>query len=327
MVGYLSRARPELRRRRRFGGSADALGAPPPPPPPPPGTQFTSMAWRGEGLLAVTAGGLANNAISYLDGLYDFRADDDLLVTTANGAVATLTSAQSLTGTLTQGTGANQPAHSSSGDNVAFASASETDLSTGDWLVAPAITTWMAGASNRLGVAYMLVRRTAASHGTTLFRVGANNATYTRETGRAYRLRWGAGGNLQWGREGDTSGTLLELFTTNPLLSDGTWYAIAAVLNDDRDSNGTSDQISRLFVKSTTDPNYTTMFAASTAATTSVNSAGMQLCEINRSRWNNNASVSGIGTSLEMHSFGFDRAPPITNAAIENNLDKLRARV
>ncbi|WP_291295703.1 hypothetical protein [Elioraea sp.] len=297
--------------------------------PPQGPAQATSLAWTVDSTLTASAAGLGNNEISYRDGLYDFRADNDLLVTTANGAVSTLASGQGFTGTLTQATAANQPAHSSATRTMSFASVSETDLAAGDWLSLPQLASYVGtSGSNRLGVAYILFRRTGASHATTLLRVGANNSTYARETARAYRIRIGGTSNVTLSREGDTSGTYLEAATANNLRTDGTWYALAAVLNDDRDENGAPDQVSRLFIKAWpgTDVNYQTMFIAQTAATTSVTNQA-QVAEVNRSRWNNNGSVAGIGTNLQVHSFGFDRLPPITNAGIENNLDKLLARV
>jgi hypothetical protein len=302
---------------------AGPSSAVPPPPDPPPGTQFTSASFIGEGLLGAVAGGLANNELIYTAGLLDFRADNDLLVTTANGAVSALTSGQGFAGTITQPTAANQPAHSGANDTLSFTSASATDEAAGDWLQMPSIATRHQSGSNVVGIFYLLLRvpvlpmaRTA-----TLIRVGANSGVYTREYGRSHALILGSTGGLNIIREGDTSGTYQQVnFGGGGLMNANVWTAVAWTLN----RSGGSTSFMHAKAKS---GNLATMQIASTTAATSITADASTIANINRNRWGGNANSGGFGTGWEMHSIGYDAVPPTADNDIQANCDRLLARV
>jgi hypothetical protein len=327
----------ELRRRRavRWGGGSDVAPPSMPPQPPPGDAVLTSIAWNLRLTPEILGGGAGGGAINYQAGLYDFRADFDSLVTTANGAVSALTSAQSLPGAFSQGTAANQPSHNAAGDFVRFAAASSTDAAAGDFLL---LSTQMAdryraqGAS--LGVVYMLFRLTsAATWLTTLFRVGVNNTNFTGRDRRAYHVGLFTGTNRIIGIRGSATSNQNAQINNHPAVNE--WTALAFVLNDSRVSgvrNGASDQVSRVFVKTKPAGTFATMQTASsavldtTAAWTSSSPPDGTESNLLRARYNNSATVEGFG-NVDIHSFGFDAEPPITNADIEAVLDTLLARV
>jgi hypothetical protein len=110
---------------------------------------------------------------------------------------------------------------------------------------------------------------------------------------------------------------------TTPALVANEWVAAAMVLNDDRTTRGTSDQVSRLFVKTKPGGTFATMWSATTETFT-WGGGTVLAARINRAFRVD--SVSAIG-NWDLHSFGFDYAPPNSDAPIESNLDKLLARV
>jgi hypothetical protein len=309
-----------------MGVRARRVGTAPPTGP----AQATSIAWTVDSVLAASAAGLGNNEIAYNLGLLDVRADNDLLVTTANGAVASLTSGQGLGGILTQGAAGSQPSHSSADDWLVFAAGSANDTAGGDWLDHQGdIRQRYRDTANALGVFYMLFRLAALpTWQSTLLRVGANSGTYTRRQARGYEVFVTTAGQLRLAREGNTSGTYQQVDAPTVIAANA-WYATAVVLADSRASgtvNGASDLASRIFLKSKPGGTHPGMGSASTPAQAIPNDSTLGI-NIGRATWANFASREGFFNGLRLHSVGFDANPPITDAGIENNLDKLLARV
>jgi hypothetical protein len=302
-----------------MGVRARRLSVAPPTGP----SQTTRIAWDIDSALTASAGGLGNNELTYTSGLIDFRADNDLLVTTANGPVSALASGQGLPGTATQPTAANQPTHSSADDTIAFASAAANDEAAGDWLSLPAIASRYQSGSNVAGIFYLLIRVPTLPMGrtATLIRVGANSGVYTREYGRSHALILGSSGGLNIIREGDTSATYQQVnFGAGGLMSANVWTAVAWTLN----RAGGSASLLHAKAKS---GNLAAMQTASTTAATTVAGDASTIANVNRNRWGANANANNIGNGWQLHSLGFDTSPPTTDAAIENNLDRLLARV
>lgn len=285
------------------------------------------MAWRGETSLRASASGLANNDLSYTAGMFDFRADSDGLVTAANGPVSQLASAQGFAGTFAQATAANQPAHASANDWVAFTAASSTDAN-GDFLANVSIRDRYRASANALGVFYMLFRVAAVpTWNTVILRVGAASGTYTNFLLRAYALRMMTTGELWLGRGGNVTGENRVATMGGPFLADE-WIAAAFVLNDSRAAgvtNGPSDQVSRLFAKTKPGGSHPSLTVAATVAQ-NVPVDASTLCEVGRARYNASAADS-YANGLRLHSLGFDAEPPVTDAAIELVLNRLLARV
>jgi hypothetical protein len=292
-----------------------------------PSGQVTTMAWRGESALRASASGLANNDLSYTAGLFDFRADSDGLVTAAGGPVSALASGQGFSASFTQATAANQPAHATANDWVAFTAASSTDAN-GDFLASTTIRDRYRGTANALGVFYLLFRFAAVpAWNSVILRVGAASSTYTNFLLRSYTLRMLTTGELWLGRGGNITGEN-RVATMGGAFQADEWIAAAFVLNDSRAAgvtNGASDQVTRLFAKTKADGSHPALTAAATVAQT-VAADGTTLCEVGRARYNASAADS-YANGLRLHSLGFDAEPPVTDAAIELVLNRLLARV
>ncbi|MCU0986396.1 MAG: hypothetical protein MUC89_15910 [Acetobacteraceae bacterium] len=268
-----------------------------------------------------------NREIAYNAGLFDFRADNDSLVSTAGGAVSALTSGQGFAGTFTQSAPANQPQHSTANDWVSFGAASTSDTA-GDFLTNINIRDLYRSSSNALGVFYLLFRyNSLPTWNNMIVRVGAQSDVYTNFLLRGYGLRMMSTGLLWLGRGGNNTNenriaTLSGAFAANE------WIACAFVLNDSRSAGtttGAADQISRLFAKTKPTGSHPTLSAAATTAQF-VPADPTVLCEIGRSRFNG-SSVDSHCNDFRLHSLGFDSRPPISDQAIETVLDTLLARV
>ncbi len=292
-----------------------------------PAGQATAAAWVGESRMRAAGNGLANNDLSYTSGLFDFRADNDALVTTANGAVSALGSAQGLPAAFVQATAANQPAHSGASDWVSFTATSSTDPN-GDFLSSTAIRDRYRGASNALGVAYLLFRFAALpAWNSVIFRIGAASGTYTNFLLRSYALRMMTTGELWFGRGGNVTSENRVTTLSGPFLADE-WIAAAFVLNDSRGAgvpNGASDLVTRLFAKTKPNGSHPIMTSAATVAQT-VTADATAVCEVGRARFNASTADSHAN-GLRLHSLGFEAQPPITDGAIGGVLDRLLARV
>jgi hypothetical protein len=298
--------------------------------PPAGPTQTTRITWGVDSTFTATAGGLANNELTFNQGLLDARADNDATITTANGPVSAWASGQGITGSVTQGSAALQPAHVAASNWVQLTAASQSDLATGDFLSLPdPVRDRYRTTTNALGIVYLLVQvGTLPTWQSTLVRIGANSSTYPNFFQRSYRLYTGTTGTIAISRGGNGSGDE----RTAPIggvITPNQWVAIGWVLNDSRLAgtvNGAPDQLSRLFVKTLPGGNAPSMQAAATAAMSVVADA-TYIADLGRSRWNNFTSADHYFNGLRVHSLGFDAQPPITDAAIENNLDRLLARV
>jgi hypothetical protein len=292
-----------------------------------PSGQTTTVAWRGESTMQASASGLANNDLGYTAGMFDFRADNDGLVTTANGAVSQLASAQGFGGTFVQAAAANQPVHAAANDWVAFTAASSTDAN-GDFLANTTIRDRYRTTANALGVFYMLFRVAAIpTWNSVLLRVGAASSTYTNFLLRSYALRMMTTGELWLGRGGNITGENRVATMATPFLADE-WIAAAFVLNDSRSAgvtNGASDLVSRLFAKTKPGGSHPTLSTAVTVAQ-NVPVDASTVCEIGRARYNASTADS-YANGFRLHSLGFDAEPPVTDAAIELVLNRLLARV
>ncbi len=267
------------------------------------------------------------NEITYFNGLFDFRADNDALVSTAGGAVSVLSSGRGFPGAFAQAVAANRPQHAADQDWVAFDAASTSDTS-GRFLADTTIRDRYRANTNALGVFYLLFRYTAIpAWNNMILRVGAQSELYTNFLLRGYGLRMMSPGLLWLGRGGNNTNenrvaTLSGAFAANE------WIAAALVLNDSRSSGtatGPSDRITRLFAKTKPDGTHPTLSGAMTAAQ-SVPADPTVLCEVGRSRFSG-ASIDSHCNGLRLHSLGFDSTPPIADSAIEGALDTLLARV
>ena len=293
--------------------------------------QFTSMGFRGEAAMSVIVGGSGNNDLAYNAGLIDWRGDVAALTTSAGAAVSSATSGQGFSGTaFSNGNAANQATHSLALGALTFSAASASDAN-GDFYAVPLIRDRYVSQGTALGVVYFLLRSVGSvpAWDTTLMRVGNNTGTFTRQWAQGYGLAWlGNGGTLRIYREGTPSSTslLADLggFAANEDI------ALAWVINDSRSSGGVggpSDNISRLFAKTKPGGSRPAMGSTQTAGTTAPNPGSSCLADLGRSRWNNFSSNAGSANGIRLHALGFDANPPITDAGIENNLDKLLARL
>lgn len=305
-----------------IGVRARRIAAPPTGP-----AQTTRIAWDGDSALTVAAGGLANNELAYNVGLIDWRGDNDALTTTAGGAVSAATSGQGIVGTaLANGTAANQGTHDAAGNFILLSGAAANDAA-GDFYAVPLVRDRYIANGQALGIVYLLLTQAApfTAWDTTLMRIGENSGTFTRDSARAYILRRLANSSaLRIIREGAASASYLQADIGGAMTTD-TPVAIAWVLNDSRAAgvvNGTPDNVSRLFVK----PRGGGLLTAQTANTTTVPNSASTLADIGRTR-HNGFVVSGQANGLRIHAVGFDANPPITDTAIENNLDRLLTRV
>jgi hypothetical protein len=269
----------------------------------------------------------AQHQIAYNAGLFDFRADNDALVTTANGAVSALASGQGFAGSFVQAADANRPQHSAANDWVSFTAASTSDTA-GDFLTNANIRDRYRTSSNALGVFYLLFRfNSLPTWNNMILRVGAQSELFTNFLLRGYGLRMMTTGLLWLGRGGNNTNenrvaTMSGAFTANE------WIAAAFVLNDSRSAgvrNGASDQVTRLFAKTKVGGSHPALTVATTAAQF-VPADPSVLCEVGRSRFNS-ASLDSHCNDFHLHSLGFDAEPPVSNQAIETVLDTLLARV
>jgi hypothetical protein len=269
----------------------------------------------------------AHHEISYTAGLLDFRADNDGLVTTANGTVTDLASGQGFAGSFTQPSATNRPQHSAANDWVSFSAASTSDTA-GDFLTNANIRDRYRGTSNALGVFYMLFRFNALpTWNNMILRVGAQSDAFTNFLLRGYGLRMMNTGLLWLGRGGNNTNEN-RVATMSGAFAANEWIAAAFVLNDSRAAGtqtGAADQVTRLFAKTKAMGSHPVLTSAATAAQF-VPADPSVLCELGRSRFIG-ASVDSHCNEFRLHSLGFDAAPPISNAAIETVLDTLLARV
>ncbi|WP_291299281.1 hypothetical protein [Elioraea sp.] len=257
-------------------------------------------------------------------GRHDHRADRPATITTADADVSSWTSGQSLAGTVTQGTLANRPTHSQAASVVTFAGSTGTgDTTNGKWFGFPTgagtLPTRIESGSPLLMV-YMLVRfALVPTWRTRLFGVGTLNNTFQNER-RGYGLDVNSGGQLRFWRADSTAvsaQTIPGAITANEPI------ALALVLNDDRTTPGTSDNITRLFVKTKGTGPYPSLTQAATAAR-AVAGNGSPSAMINRDWYT--AAAGGIG-NFELFAFAADYAPPTTDAPIGDNLDRMLGRV
>lgn len=282
--------------------------------------------------MAVSGGGLANNEVAYNAGVIDWRGDNPLLTTTAGGPVSVATSGQGFTGNaFSNGNPANQAVHSLADKAILFSAASANDPAGDFYAVAQMRERYIASGS-ALGVVYLLMRSVGdrPAWDTTLMRVGRNNGSFSRQWAHGYGLQWLGpnSGTLRIYREGASSGTYLQADLSGFLADED--IAIAWVINDSRTAGsvgGASDNISRLFAKTKPGASRTNMGSTQTANTTVPVGDGTVIADLGRSRWTNYNNTAGGANNIRLHAFGFDANPPITDAAIENNLDKLLARV
>jgi len=268
-----------------------------------------------------------NHELSYNAGLFDFRADNDGLVSTANGPVAALASGQGFAGSFMQPAAANQPQHSAVNDWLSFAAASTSDTA-GDFLTNVNIRDRYRSTSNALGVFYLLFRYTAIpTWNNMILRVGAQSEAFTNFLLRGYGLRMMSTGLLWLGRGGNNTNEN-RVATMSGAFAANEWIAAALVLNDSRaagTTRGPSEQVTRLFAKTKATGSHPLFSAAATAAQF-VPADPTVLCEVGRSRFNS-ASIDSHCNNFRLHSLGFDAEPPISNQAIETVLDTLLARV
>lgn len=269
----------------------------------------------------------AYHEISYTAGMFDFRADNDGLVSTVDGSVDILASGQGFAGSFTQASLANRPQHSAANDWVSFAATSTSDTA-GDFLSNVNIRDRYRATSNALGVFYILFRYNALpTWNNMILRVGAQSEAYTNFLLRGYGLRMMNNGLLWLGRGGNSTNEN-RVATMSGAFAANEWIAAALVLNDSRASgitSGTADRVTRLFAKTKALGSHPVLTSAATAVQFVPADASV-LCEIGRSRFNR-ASIDSHCNDFRLHSLGFDAAPPITNAAIEAVLDTLLARV
>jgi hypothetical protein len=269
----------------------------------------------------------AHHNIAYTAGLFDFRADNDALVSTADGAVSAIVSGQGFAGSFTQTAAASMPLHSAANDWLSFSAASTSDTG-GDFLANANIRDRYRTGSNALGVFYLLFRyNSLPSWNNMILRVGAQNEAFTNFLLRGYGLRMMNTGLLWLGRGGNNTNenrvaTLSGAFAANE------WIAAAFVLNDSRNAgttNGASDQVTRLFAKTKVNGSHPVLSVAATAAQF-VPADPSVLCEVGRSRFSG-ASIDSHCNDFRLHSLGFEAQPPVSNQAIETVLDTLLARV
>lgn len=269
----------------------------------------------------------SGNEITYNAGLFDFRADNDGLVSATDGAVSALASGQGFAGSFTQASALNRPQHSPTDDWVSFAAASTSDAA-GDFLTNVNIRDRYRDTSNALGVFYLLFRySTLPTWNNMILRVGAQSEVFTNFLLRGYGLRMMSTGLLWLGRGGNNTNEN-RVATMNGAFTANEWIAAALVLNDSRNAGtttGAADQVTRLFAKTKAGGSHPQLSAAVTAPQF-VPADPTVLCEIGRSRFNG-ASVDSCCNGFRLHSLGFDAAPPISNQAIETTLDTLLARV
>jgi hypothetical protein len=272
----------------------------------------------------VAGGGLANFELLYNNGLIDVRGDANPTITTVNGPLSNWTSGQGISGTVSQSTESFRPSHVDASDVVSITgSTASNDTTNGKWLSISNLASRYTSTPNALGVSYMLVRfPTLPTWNTVLFQVGVNSSTYTNRDRLRYIVILTA---TQWfvARGTNTSAQQATL-GTRPAANE--WVALAHVINDDRTTPGTSDNISRLFLKTKPGGTYATMQQLNTSALSLTGTWTGAEATINRVRWNNSASTEGLG-NFDLHSYGFDAIPPTTNAGIEANLDRLLSRV
>jgi hypothetical protein len=298
--------------------------------PPPGDAQLTSFNWNLRVAPAILAGGAGGGNINYSAGRHDHRADADSQITTANSTVSSWASGQGFSGVLSQSASGNRPSHVAASDIVQFSgSTAANDTTNGKWFeLSSGIVSRYASTPNALGVAYFLLRfPTLPTWTTSILRIGTNSNFYTNRDRLAYTLLVTAS-VMSLNRGSNTTNVAAQI-ASRPAANE--WVALAAVLNDDRTTPGTSDQISRLFAKTKPGGTYATMQTASSTALSvsgaSWNNAGGNAeGRINQVRFNASATTEGIG-NLDLHSFGFDDAPPTSNAGIEAVLDTLLGRV
>lgn len=286
--------------------------------------ETTTVSGVADSTANANAGGLGNNELTLNQGLYNLRADDTARITAANGAVSLWSSGQSLPGRAVQNTPANQPAHAAADTLVTFNSTGQTDADA-DWLNLPELAArYSNNTGSKLGVAYLLVRFRGLPGGSDtfpFFRIGANNPSFN-QIGRRTVYATANASRITIVRGDATSQAV---GSNLPLPQIGEWIAVAVVVNDDRSVAGTSDNVSRLFIKSRTGGTYATMATTGTGAPKVISWDPSSTATINRSVFG--GSVSEGSGPIDLRAFAFDLAPPVTNAAIEANLDKLLARV
>lgn len=289
---------------------------------------FTSALGVGETSATAIAsqGGAPAQALAMTSPLYDLRADVDASVTNAGGQVSFWTSQPPAEGSLVQTVGANKPIHDTVADVVKLTGATlYDDSANGKWFVLPAGTGQLAQVYaadlDKLGVAYFLFRYPTkptwdAEIMSIVSMAGASSTyRYTLE----FEVSWEAKFAI---RRGDSSTSVTAAFTT--AAPSNTWLAAAWVLNDDRTTPTVSDTVSRLFVKSPANTAFEVMTSVATTAL-ACGGGGSPSAFLNRDGYTTNG-VRGVG-NYELHSFAFDETPPTTDAAIEDNLDRLLARV
>lgn len=176
------------------------------------------------------------------------------------------------------------------------------------------------GANLRLGIAYMLFRvRQFSDKDAYLLRVGANDATWAYGSYRAYCFGVYSG-KLRAMRGDGSSNSYVEPADC-PL---GQWVAAAFVLNDDRTTLGTSDNITRVFLKTAPSGAIPLMASASTGAKQIIHHTSTRAM-VNRALYN--GSFHGGSMNMDLAAFYFDATPPRTDGPIEGNLDILLGRV
>lgn len=284
----------------------------------------TGASGTGDTGAGVTPGGTPGAELELNTPFVALRADQAAEITTAGGAVSKWSGVLGTNVSAVQNAAGNQPAHNQAGGFLTFSSTGLSDPD-GDWLDIPALgTRYQSGQSDtgatRLGVIYQLFRLPSVpNYNAVLHRVGANNTAFQYASYRAHIL--GIYGGILSVLRGDGAGSIRAEAGACPA---NQWIAAAHVLNDDRTSPGTSDNVSRLLVKTKAGGPWSSMVVASTAAKQIIYHPSTR-ATINRALYNSTAS-DGSAT-MDLAAFYFDSQPPRDNAAIEANLDKLLARV
>jgi hypothetical protein len=275
--------------------------------------------------ISIVAAGDSNLALT--TGRHDHRADFPQQVTNANSFVSNWTSGQSLLGTFANAVIANQPTHIQADNLVSFAGSTGTgDTANGKWLTMNStVPNIYAANTSALGVVYMLVRfPTLPTWTTALWRVSANNNFFVNQYRRGYWLIC-TPSSLSMIRGISTTNQTAAL-GSRPAA--GEWVAIAGVLNDDRVTPGTSDNISRIFAKTKSGGTYATMATAnSPVLAQDLTTWSAVEGEINRTRRGGSTPTIDLIGNFDVHSVAFDSAPPTTNGGIEAALNKLLERV
>jgi hypothetical protein len=293
----------------------------------PPGTT-ASINWQASSRFTPfgsTTGGMVLNSPFHIH-----DAAQNSSITTVNTNVSSWQSISPATQSLLQSSSANQPLHSDLNDIVQFnGSTSVNDTTNGKWLS----TATSAGSLARLlgdgqgqlqrGVVYMLFRfPILPTWSTYLFAGGTQHNNFADER-NGVGLRITPSGTFRAWRAGST-GSMLSAVTSIGVITPNIWHAVAFVFNDDRITQGVSDNIPRLRIKSLPGGNFTTteVLNGSNSVVWST-SSNTPAARINRALFND---AGGIG-NWDLREFIVDLTPPTSDSILDSNLTFLLSRV